>query len=174
MKKKGKVLCAVLLCALVLAGAYTAVSAAAGSADPLVTLSYLTGKFTPQMEQKMQTLVNDKAAALTKQFDQALQSAGAGGGTAVPGSANLFSVVTLSKGQVLTGEIGCEVMLRVGGAVCGADDVTGLIDMTGGSNLQNGMALVKNHLYLVTVNTRTVTAAADTVKLLVRGPYTVK
>ncbi len=65
MKKKGKVLCAVLLCALVLAGAYTAVSAAAGSADPLVTLSYLTGKFSPQMEQKMQALVDDKAAALT-------------------------------------------------------------------------------------------------------------
>ena len=28
-----------------------------------------------------------------------------------------FAVVTLSKGQVLTGDIGCEVMLRVGTAV---------------------------------------------------------
>ena len=39
--------------------------------------------------------------------------AGPGGGTA-----DSFTVVTLSSGQVLYGQIGCEVMLRVGSASC--------------------------------------------------------
>lgn len=39
--------------------------------------------------------------------------------------------------------------------------------------LKKRMALAANHLYMVTVSTRSVTAAAPTVKLLVRGPYAI-
>ena len=84
-----------------------------------------------------------------------------------------FSVVTLSKGQVLTGDIGCEVMLRVGSATCVAASTPGLVDETSGSTLSGGGALAANHLYMMTVENRGVKAGADTVKLLVRGTYTI-
>ena len=42
----------------------------------------------------------------------------------------MFSVVTLSQGQTLVGDVGCEVMLRIGTAVCGTSDSVGLIDTT--------------------------------------------
>ena len=69
MKTKIKVLCAVAVVLAVITAAYAAVSAGAGSSgDPLVTLSYLTGKFTPQMEEKMKAMVDEKAAELTKKI----------------------------------------------------------------------------------------------------------
>lgn len=164
--RKFRVAGIVLLFVLVVAGAYTAVSAAAGSTDPLVTLSYLTEKFTPQMESKMQSMVDSKADELTSQLEQA------GGGTGSDSSA-VFSVITLSKGQKLVGDIGCEVMLRVGTATCSSSGSTGLIDTTDGVTLGDGKELVKNHLYMVTISTRSVVAGASTVKLLARGPYTI-
>lgn len=167
MKAKMKVLCSVLAVVMVITVAYAAVGAGSAN-DPLVTLSYLTGKFTPQMEGVMDELVEEKADELTKKFDQAISNVSAGAG-----GSSVFSVVTLSKGQTLVGDVGCEVMLRVGSATCGADGSTGLIDVTGGSNLTDGKALEKNHLYMVTISTRSVTATAETVKVLVRGPYTI-
>lgn len=66
----------------------------AGSAtDPLITLSYLNETFMGQIMDR----VDQKIA----QRNSGLGQSGAG---------MEFSVVTLSKGQVLTGDIGCEVM----------------------------------------------------------------
>ena len=90
------------------------------------------------------------------------------------GSSSVFSVVTLSSGQTLVGDVGCEIMLRIGSATCGSDGSTGLIDVTDGSTLSDGENLVTNHLYMVTISTRSVTATAGTTKLLVRGPYTIQ
>lgn len=173
MKLKLKIMGAVL-CAIMLVGAAYAAAgsgAAGSSSDPLVTLSYLTQRFTPQMEAKMDELVKAKADELTRQFNAAVSgatpSAPSGGGS------SLFAVVTLNAGQTLVGDVGCEVMLRVGSAVCGADSATGLIDVTDGSVLANGGELVRNHLYMVTISTRSVRASGETVKVLVRGPYTI-
>ena len=173
MKLKLKIMGAVL-CAIMLVGAAYAAAgsgAAGSSSDPLVTLSYLTQRFTPQMEAKMDELVKAKADELTRQFNAAVS----GAAPSVPsgGSASLFAVVTLNAGQTLVGDVGCEVMLRVGSAVCVADSATGLIDVTDGSVLANGGELVRNHLYMVTISTRSVRASGETVKVLVRGPYTI-
>ena len=81
-------------------------------------------------------------------------------------------MVTLSEGQTLTGDIGCEVMLRVGGAVCVSPSDPGLIDETTASTLANGGALVQNHLYMMTIEGRGVRATAAA-KVLARGSYTV-
>ena len=81
---------------------------------------------------------------------------------------------SVCKGQALVGDVGCEVMLRVGTATCGAADSVGLIDTTSGANLGNGKALETNHLYMVTISTRSVTATSNTVKVLARGPYTIR
>lgn len=169
MKTKWKILCAVLAAVLAISVAYAA-SGAGSSADPLVTLSYLTDVFTPQVEKQMEELVDQKSAELTTQFQNIASQAGSGSASS---SSSVYSVVTLTKGQTLVGDVGCEVLLRVGTAVCRSSGSTGLVDVTDGSTLSDGGSLVKNHLYLVTISTRSVEASSDTVKVLVRGPYTI-
>lgn len=135
----------------------------AGSAtDPLVTLSYLNDVFLGQI----MTKVDQKITARNSQLLQ--QSGGAVGMSGVE-----FAVVTLSKGQVLTGDIGCEVMLRVGTASCVSPSNPGLIDETTAASLNNDGALAANHLYMMTIEGRGVKAGSDTTKLLVRGSYTI-
>ena len=169
MKTKMKVLCAALCVLLAVSVAYAA--GAGSSADPLVTLSYLNNIFAPQVEQEMETMVSGKAAELEGKFNESISKVNTG--TGAGGESSTFEVVTLSKGQVLTGDIGCEVLLRVGTATCVSSGSTGLIDVTDGSTLGDGKSLEKNHLYMVTISTRGVKATADTVKVLVRGPYSI-
>ena len=168
MKKNRWVLRAVVLVALsvLLNGTVTVAGAAAGDGDdPLVTLSYLNDTFLGNILQR----VDEKIAARNSQIVQQLGGQG-GSGSA---TASTFTVVTLSSGQVLTGGIGCEVMLRVGTAAYVASSTPGLIDETTAGTLNNGGALVQNHLYMMTMEGRGVQATAATTKLLVRGSYTV-
>lgn len=160
MKKDRWLLRAIVLLALSAGLMTTALAAEAGSSgDPLVTLSYLNDTFFSQIMQR----VDQKIAERT--------------GQALPGgsasSASSFVVVTLSEGQTLTGGIGCEVMLRVGTAVCVAPSDPGLIDETTAATLADGGALVQNHLYMMTIEGRGVRATAGTTKVLARGSYTV-
>ena len=80
--------------------------------------------------------------------------------------------MTLSAGQTLYGEAGCEVLLRSGAASCAAASAPGLVDATAGGTLSGGASLQKNHLYLMT-DSRAVTAASGAA-LLVRGGYTIR
>jgi len=140
---------------------------AGSSGDPLVTLSYLNDTFLNTIMAK----VDQKIAARNGQIVQQL-----GGQTTTSGgaaSSATFTVVTLSSGQTLTGDIGCEVMLRVGTAACVSPSSPGLIDETSGGTLNNGGALTQNHLYMMTIEGRGVKATAATTKLLVRGGYTI-
>ena len=134
--------------------------------DPLVTLSYLNDTFL----NTILTKVDQKIAARNSQIAQQLGGQTASG---TSGTAAAFTVVTLSKGQVLTGDIGCEVMLRVGTASCVSPSSPGLIDESAAVTLNNGGALVQNHLYMMTIEGRGVKATAATTKLLVRGTYTI-
>lgn len=142
-------------------------AAEAGSTgDPLVTLSYLNETFLGNIL----SAVDQKIAARNSQIVQQLGGSVSTGGTS---TASTFTVVTLSNGQTLTGQIGCEVMLRVGSAVCVSSSAPGLIDETAASTLNNGGGLVQNHLYMMTIENRGVKATAATTKLLVRGSYTI-
>ncbi len=149
--------------AAVCAALMVTMSVAAGvgtDKDPLVTLSYLNETFMDNIMKR----VDEKIA----QRDQNLSNQGMGGT-----SASNFAVVDLAKGQTLTGGIGCEVMLRVGSAVCAAPAAPGLIDETDGKTLNNGGALAQNHLYMMTIEGRGVKATSNTVKVMVRGTYTI-
>ena len=160
MKKDRWLLRAFVLLALSAGLMTTALAAEAGSSgDPLVTLSYLNDTFFNNIMQR----VDQKIAERT---GQALP-----GGTS--SSAASFVVVTLNEGQTLTGGVGCEVMLRVGSAVCVSPSDPGLIDETTAATLANGGALVQNHLYMMTIEGRGVRATAATTKVLARGSYTV-
>ena len=141
-------------------------AAEAGSeGDPLVTLSYLNDTFL----NTILTKVDQKIAARNSQIAQQTGGQITGGSS----TASTFTVVTLSKGQVLTGDIGCEAMLRVGTASCVSPSSPGLIDESAAVTLNNGGALVQNHLYMMTIEGRGVKATAATTKLLVRGTYTI-
>ena len=150
-----------MLAAMVLSMTVTTAAEPGSSNDPLVTLSYLNETFLGSVLQK----VDEKIAQRNTQLSQQ-----AGNGS---GAAAAFTVVTLSKGQVLTGGIGCEVMLRVGSASCVSPSSPGLIDESAAATLNNGGALVQNHLYMMTIEGRGVKAASTTTKLLVRGGYSV-
>ena len=151
-----------LVSALAAAGVSMAVEPGSAS-DPLVTLSYLNETFLGQV----MAGVDQKIAARNSRL---LQQSGGGTGNA---SSAEFTVVTLTKGQTLTGDIGCEVMLRIGSASCVSPSNPGLIDETSGTTLNNGGALSANHLYMMTIEGRGVKAGSDTTKVLVRGSYTV-
>ena len=162
---------ALILTAALLGLAVCLPAAAAGagtSDDPLVTLSYLNETFLAAVQKRIDEAVASRNASLTAYIDGKL---GSGGGSA--GTASSFAVVTIPAGKTLVGDIGCEVMLRVGGATCVSPSTPGLIDETTGGTLENGKALVKNHLYMMTIEGRGVKAGAATTKLLVRGTYTI-
>ena len=134
--------------------------------DPLVTLSYLNDTFLNTILEQVDQKIAARNSEIAKQLGE--QTSGEGSGTA-----ETFIVVTMSQGQVLTGDIGCEVMLRVGTASCVSPSNPGLIDETAATTLNNGGALVQNHLYMMTIEGRGVQATAATTKLLVRGSYTI-
>ncbi|MGI5935539.1 MAG: hypothetical protein ACOX7I_01860 [Oscillospiraceae bacterium] len=162
MKKKKTVLILSIALALIIAaglGAYAA-SNYGTSDDPLITLSYLNNKLTPE---------------LMKQFDQKLDGAVSeleallGFGS----TADTYKLVTLNKGQVIKGSVGCEILLRIGSAKVSAASTPGLVDLTSGGTLNNGSALTSNHLYLVTIEGHGITAAESSTKVLVRGSYVI-
>lgn len=169
--KKWKLAAAALCVCFLFTAAYAANAAPGGQTDPLVTLSYLNGTYTRQVKD----LVDQTVTARKAEMEQSLKSILAGqGGASTPSAGSVFTVITLSQGQSLVGDVGCEVMLRVGTAACGAADSVGLIDTTSGGVLGPGAALSQNHLYMVTISPRLVTATSATVKVLARGPYTIQ
>ena len=150
------------LCAVMMTS--VSVAASVGSSkDPLITLSYLEDVFLEEVLDRVDEKIEARNEALADELG------GGSGGT----GADTFTVVTLSRGQTLTGDIGCEVMLRVGTAACVSPSSPGLIDESAASTLNNGGALATNHLYMMTIEGRGVKATAATTKLLVRGNYTI-
>lgn len=188
MKKQTNMLSRLLTLLLVSLMMLSVTAIAAGNAgsssDPLVTLSYLNETFLPSMLSKAEERLAERKAAAAKELTEQVQadvkkleekygSQTSGGGTS-SGTADSFTVVTLTNGQTLAGEIGCEVMLRVGTAAVVSPSSPGLIDSTDGSTIDSGKSLVKNHLYMMTISDRGVKATAATTKLLVRGGYEIK
>jgi hypothetical protein len=64
-------------------------------------------------------------------------------------------------------------MLRVGSAYVSAADSPGLVDTSTTTNLENGEALTKNHMYMVTINSHGIRASGS-VKVVVRGDYVIE
>lgn len=171
--------------ALVLLLAGVSVYATAGSeSDPLVSLSYLNETFLGTVSDKVQSMIQSRDASLKAELSAEISRAekelaaqyGSTGGSNVPGSytAPTFVVVTLEKGQSIIGEVGCELMLRVGSATCVADSTPGLIDTTDATTLGSGKSLTTNHLYMATIDGRGATATTSGAKILVRGDYTIR
>ena len=151
-KKLSMIVTLALVLALGLGIAAYARSSYGSQDDPLITLSYLEEVFKAEVLEEVEEL----------------GLSGTGGSTA-KGS---FALVTLSDGQVLVGKRGCEVVLRIGSAVAYGADEPVLVDTSAGTELSDGTALTKNHLYMITIEGNGLQALGTT-KLLVSGGYTI-
>lgn len=163
MKKKTVRVTVCILAALagLTAVGIMAAGGAGSQSDPLVTLSYLTDTFTGQVMDRVDKLIAERNTKLASELE---------GGASVSGGA--YASVTLSAGQTLTGETGCEVLLLSGTATCSASASPAMTDATSGGSINNGAALQPNHLYLMT-GRRSVTTSGGA-SLLVRGSYAVE
>ena len=174
---KMKIITGILVVAMIalVSGATVMVMASPGTQqDPFVTLNYLDNIFKPQIMAEVRNVEEELKRAFEERIAEleAQLQAGQGGTATSPGSAERFTVVTLSNGQSLTCSVGTEIMLRVGSAT-GVGSDPALVDYTTGGTLTAGTALTTNHMYLVTIEGNGVRATADTVRLLVRGAYSV-
>ncbi len=125
--------------------------------DPLITKSYLDDVLAPELTEQFRF-------ELGEAMDNSSHSGGGKGS---------FELVTLSTGQVLQGEIGCEILLRIGSASVYADDSPGLVDTTSGTTVDHGAALAANHLYMVSIAENGIMAGSASTKLLVSGAYSI-
>lgn len=166
----------VVLTALCVTVGAVLASGAGTENDPLITLSYLNTTATPEILKQVDSKVGEYEQSLADKLDGAIQGYSQDMEDALAAQAERpdgasYKVVTLRKGQVLSMDIGCEVMLRIGSAVCVSPSSPGLIDVTGGSTLDNGKDLVTNHLYMATITGRSIKATVNNTKVLVRGSY---
>jgi len=92
-----------------------------------------------------------------------------GGGTAEVQS---FRIVDMTKGQKLTCEAGCELILRMGSASIIATEMGGIADTTAGFDLSNGTDMPSNHLLIVPVADGRGIEAKNNVIVMVKGGYT--
>lgn len=177
MKKKKIILTAVAL-AIVSALAITVAAAYDSSEDPLISLSYLRDIFKKEILEE----VDDKLEEFKSNVEYSGNtenngSSGAGESPAVPAdtASQSYEVVELSEGDALYAVTACEIILRSGKASCVAPDANqGIADLTDASEIYNGYALTKNHLCLIPRGDgRGVTAASETVYIMVRGDYTI-
>lgn len=156
-------------------GTGAALAAGGGKSDPLVTLSYLNDTAIPQVVKQVEastaTRQKELEESFSHQINQYILQVGQGGQGG--GSSAGYTLVTMTSGQVMHLDVGCEVLLRVGTASVQSSENPALIDLTTGDSVSNGTSLTKNHLYMSTIEGRTLTATAGTVKVLVRGGYTV-
>ena len=156
--KKWKVIILLIVVAVLAAGAgvYAATNYGTQS-DPLVTVSYLTDTLEPSI---MGDFDNRLAAAM-EQLEFAFEQE-------MAGAAGVFEVVSLSSGQTLSGNAGCEILFRSGSASA----VGALLDVSAGASVSSGTSLTANHLYMTSVSGDGLKAGGS-VTLLVRGVFTI-
>ncbi|MGE4277263.1 MAG: hypothetical protein AB7E30_08850 [Lawsonibacter sp.] len=153
-----------------------ALAASGDQSDPLVTLSYLNQTVIPDVVSQVETKASTRQTELAKNLsDQITQYKQDIADTEKAGSESgaSYTLVTLTSGQTMSLDVGCEVMLRVGTATVSAATSPALIDVSTGGTINNGAALTQNHLYMATIADRTLKPTAASVKLLVRGGYSI-
>lgn len=165
-----------LLALTLLLGTGAALASGGSKSDPLVTLSYLEDTVVEDIldqvtanTKKVRSELEDSFSAQIKDYQKEMEELA----QAESSGSDAYVLVTLSAGQTMSLNVGCELMLRVGSATINAATSPALIDIATGGTIDNGASLVKNHLYMATIPDRTLTPTADTVKLLVRGGYSV-
>lgn len=135
MKKLALLLSACLLLA--------AVAYAAGGEDSLVSLSYLTGTFLGNVEDRVDQKLDQSDEAILEQ---------AADGELDLDTASTWREIRLKRGDLLTGSTGTNVLLLAGsGRVTYGSGA--VVDVTTGTQVSSGTALAANHRYIVAEDT---------------------
>lgn len=143
--------------------------------DPLVSLSYITDIFKPQIDKS----ISSAEAGLRAEIDalnRKIEEMSAGGGDSEKEKEDGYEVLFLSKGEKILAETQCEFILRVGSAdVVSPYENQGIADLTEGTDLAGGTSIVKNHLLLVPRggDGRGVVVTSDSAYIMVRGEYSI-
>lgn len=141
MKKRSLL---ISVCVLACAAMIYAVAAGGDASDPLASLSHLNGPFTAAADAKIEEKLNASDAALVK---------GAEGGTLpVSNSAATWAETRLKAGDSLHGSTGTNVLV-LAGSVQVTFPAGAVIDVSAGTPIASGGALVANHRYLVAEDT---------------------
>ena len=118
-----------------------------GSAeDPLVSLSYLTGKFTQAAEEQ----INAKLETSDQEILTALES-----GESLPVSAPAWTEVRLKQGDTLLGQTGTMV-LPLAGTMRVSYSSGAVVDVTAGKEVPSEGMLTANHRYIVAEDTEAI------------------
>jgi len=174
LRNKLAVSLAVLAAIILISGMSILAFASPGTQeDPFITLGYLNNIFRPQVMNDVRTTEQQMIQRFENRINELERQLQAGGtGQTAAGTADRFHVVTLSRGQTLSASVGTEIMLRIGTATA-VGSAPALVNYTTGNALSADAALTTNHMHLVTIEGNGVRATADTVRILVRGMYTI-
>ncbi len=171
--KKNKLAAALLVTGITLGLGGIALANSGGAGDPLVSLSYLEEVFIPTMEMEAIDQAEMAVGRAEYNINQEIADLKSDlGGSSVSGASE-FLVVTLAKGEKLTLNSGAQAVLRVGAANVSSPSSPALLNLSQGTSLINGGALVINQLYLATEGNRVLTAGEDVVKIMVSGGFQV-
>ncbi|MCE5196959.1 MAG: hypothetical protein LLG09_07515 [Negativicutes bacterium] len=132
--------CGLLLCLQPLRTSQASVGEAGSDSDPLITLSYLQSRLVT-FKEEIQVMVGEQIqtalAALPADSDDPLAAA-------------KWEILELSPGARLIGSEGTEMILRAGEALAiGNAENAGVADLTAGSDLKTGDAVLCNHHLLI-------------------------
>ena len=177
LKKKLLISLLVVVAVAVISGvSILAASTFGTSSDPLVTLSYLTGKLKPEIMAEVSADISEASSSLTSDLDTKIDGFKADiesqSGAASGNESSSFTLVTLSQNQTVQCSVGTELLLRVGTASA-AGSSPAMVDSTTGTTLNAGDAVETNHMYMVTIQGNGFKATSGTVKVLIRGGYTI-
>lgn len=168
-----------LLTAAVLVSGAAAYATGALSGESLISKSYLTGTYVPDVEKQVSQRVQERTeqiyqsalTALNQAHSAYLAQAGSGGTAGTGTYASALADLRFKKGDVITLSTGSGGMLLAGsGSVFYAGGA--VVDVTAGETVPSGSALALRHRYLAGENTTaSLTITSDTAVLSVEGYY---
>ncbi|HJB99349.1 MAG TPA: hypothetical protein H9764_02750 [Candidatus Flavonifractor merdavium] len=168
-----------LLTAAVLVSGAAAYATGALTGESLISKSYLTGTYVPDVEKQVSQRVQERTeqvyqsalTALNQAHSAYLAQAGSGGTAGTGTYASALADLRFKKGDVITLSTGSGGMLLAGsGSVSYAGGA--VVDVTAGETIPSGSALALRHRYLAGENTTaSLTITSDTAVLSVEGYY---
>lgn len=168
-----------LLTAAVLVSGAAAYATGALTGESLISKSYLTGTYVPDVEKQVSQRVQERTeqvyqsalTALNQAHSAYLAQAGSGGTAGTGTYASALADLRFKKGDVITLSTGSGGMLLAGsGSVSYAGGA--VVDVTAGETVPSGSALAPRHRYLAGENTTaSLTITSDTAVLSVEGYY---
>lgn len=187
-RKFNAALLSFLIMGLTVTGIFASAAAYGSESDPLVTVSYINDVVKPQITNDIDKAITDKETELLNTIETKISASAMGGSSysdevldeiaqrAAKLSGNTgaesWQVIKVPAGKTLSGNVGCQILLRIGGASCVSSGTTGLINLSDATILASGGALKQNNLYMSTIDGRGFKAASDAT-VLVKGSYSI-